>query len=438
MSAVSAAPLTLGELSTMFAAIGGFEARPFIAVAVSGGPDSLALTILADRWARGRGGQLTALTVDHRLRPESAAEARVLGDWLAARGIAHEVLVWTDAKPATGIQEAARAARYRLLGGWCRERGCLHLLTAHHREDQAETYLIRRRAGSGIDGLAGMSAVREMPGMRLVRPLLAVPKARLVALLVAEGQPFLSDPSNRNPAFERARLRVDDSAGVDAHIDQLTVELRGHGRRRIEREQALDRLLASAVSLHPAGFAVLDTVAIGHAEAELFERLLGRVAVCIGGAAYPLRRERVARLRAVLLDRPEHARTLGGCRFVPWRGRHLVLRELAGAAPPVNLEPGTELVWDRRFAVSVPRALQPGLVLGYLGQCRIIGDRRRLADQHENDLPRLVRPVLPALWDEAGVVAVPDLGYSRPRAATLPTLAFRPLNPLSHAGFTVV
>src|SRR6202040_4103644 len=167
MSAVSAAPLTLGELSTALAAIGGFEARPFIAVAGSGGPDSLAFTILPHRWAPARGGQLTALTVDHRLRPESAEEARVLGGWLAARGIAHQVLVWTGAKPATGIQEAARAARYRLLAGWCRERGCLHLLTAHHREDQAETYLIRRRAGSGIDGLAGMSAVREMAGMGL-------------------------------------------------------------------------------------------------------------------------------------------------------------------------------------------------------------------------------------------------------------------------------
>jgi tRNA(Ile)-lysidine synthase len=435
---VSAGPLTPGELNTALAAIGGFETRPFIAVAVSGGPDSLALTILADRWARERGGQLMALTVDHRLRPESAEEARVLGGWLAARGIAHQVLVWTDPKPASGIQEAARAARYRLLGGWCRERGCLHLLTAHHREDQAETYLIRRRAGSGVDGLAGMSAVREMPGMRLVRPLLAVPKARLAALLAAEGQPFLSDPSNRNPAFERARLRLDDSAGADAQIDRLTAELRGHGRQRIERERALDQLLASAVSLHPAGFAVLDMTAIGHVEPELFERLLGRVAACIGGAAYPLRRERVARLRAGLLERPEHARTLGGCRFVPWRGRLLVLRELAGAAPPVNLEPGTELVWDRRFAVVVPRAAMPGLVLGYLGQCGIIGDRRPLADREDNDLPRLVHPVLPALWDEAGIVAVPHLGYPRPGMASLPALAFRPLNPLSLAGFTVV
>jgi tRNA(Ile)-lysidine synthase len=198
---MAAIPLMLAQLGAALDAIGGFEAQPFIAVAVSGGPDSLALTILADRWARERGGQLTALTVDHRLRPESAHEARIVGEWLAGRGIAHHVLVWDEAKPKTGIQEAARAARYRLLAGWCRAQGCLHLLTAHHREDQVETHLIRRRAGSGADGLAGMSAVREMAGLRLVRPLLAVPKARLIAALEGEGQPFISDPSNLNPDF---------------------------------------------------------------------------------------------------------------------------------------------------------------------------------------------------------------------------------------------
>src|SRR5258708_10565001 len=101
--AMPAAPLTLGELSAALAAIGGFEAKPLIAVAVSGGPDRLALAILADRWARDHGGQLIALTVDHRLRPESAAEAQIVGGWLAVRGISHHVLVWSDPKPATRI-----------------------------------------------------------------------------------------------------------------------------------------------------------------------------------------------------------------------------------------------------------------------------------------------------------------------------------------------
>ena len=433
-----AVPLSLGELADALDRIGGFEARPLIAVAVSGGPDSMALAILADRWARRRGGQAWALTVDHRLRPESAAEARMVSDWLAARAIAHEVLVWAAEKPASGIQEAARAARYRLLAGWCRARGCLHLLTAHHREDQAETHLIRRRAGSGSDGLAGMSTVRELPGLRLVRPLLHVPKARLAALLAAERQPFLSDPSNQNPAFERSRLRQDRDALGGAGLDRLSAELRDLGRQRIAREHALDALLACAVRLHPAGFAVLDPTAIDRAEVELAERLLGRVARCIGGAPYPLRRARIARLHAELADRPDRARTLGGCRFVPWRGQLLVLRELAVAALPVRIEPGAHVTWDRRFAIELPPAAPGAVTLGYLGQAGAIGRASCLATAVRGDLPRLVHSVLPAIWDEAGLVAVPHLGYRRAGEADLPTLAFRPVNPLSDAGFTVV
>src|SRR5439155_23111679 len=139
--------------------------------------------------------------------------AQSVAGWLAARGIPHEILRWEGDKPTTGIQEAAREARYRLLTEWCRRHGVLHLLTAHHRGDQVETHLIRRRANSGIDGLAAMSAVRELSGCRLLRPLLAVPKARLAALLAAEGQPFLHDPSNLDPVFERARLRLSEEAG---------------------------------------------------------------------------------------------------------------------------------------------------------------------------------------------------------------------------------
>jgi tRNA(Ile)-lysidine synthase len=421
----------LAELTAAFDAIGGFEARPFVAVALSGGPDSLALTILADRWVRQRGGRLAALTVDHGLRPESAEEAQAVAGWVAARGVEHHVLAWSGPKPATGIQEAARAARYGLLTDWCRAEGCLHLLTAHHREDQAETYLIRKRAGSGIDGLAGMSALRELTGVRLVRPLLAVPKARLAAFLETERQPFLTDPSNRNPLFERARLRR-DTAMKD--IERVTAELRDYGRQRIARERQLDRLLGSAVTLHPAGFAIIDPAAIEHAEAELGDRLLGRVALCIGGSAYPLRRERVSRLRAGLVECSERARTLGSCRFIPWRGQLLVIRELSRAAPPIRLIPGTELFWDRRFGVTAPPHTPSKLMLGYLGQSGM----RPVVNRDDGGLPRLVHPVLPALWDDAGLIAVPHLGYFQAGATDLPRIAFHPVNRLTHAGFTVV
>jgi len=425
--------LTLDELAARLDAIGGFEARPLIAVAVSGGPDSLALVLLADSWARRRGGEARALTVDHGLRPESAEEARTVAGWLAARAIPHQILIWAGDKPASGIQEAAREARYDLMAEWCRSQGCLHLLAAHQCEDQVETYLIRRRAGSGIDGLAGMSAVRELAGCRLVRPLLSVPRARLLALLADQGQAFLRDPSNLNPVFERARLRLASERFGGTDLDAIVADLHASGRQRIEREGVLDRLLAGAVMVHPAGFGVLDPAAIGVADPETAERLLGRVAATIGGARYPARFARLARLRAGLAAQPDRARTLGGCRFVPWRGRLLVLRELAAASAPVRIEPGTRLVWDRRIAADLPGTAPRGCMLGYLGQSGAIATERS-----DGDLPRLVHPVLPALWDGEGLAAVPHLGYRRPGVRLLPRVSFRPANPLTSAGFTVV
>jgi tRNA(Ile)-lysidine synthase len=425
--------LTLAELDAALTAIDGFEPFPLIAVAVSGGPDSMALAILADRWARARGGAAWALIVDHGLRPESAAETRTVGGWLEARGIPCTMLTWQGEKPATRIQEAARAARFQLLAQWCAAKGCLHLLLAHHRDDQAETYLIRRRAGSFADGLAGMSAVRELPQLRVVRPLLGVAKARLVALLDTEGQEYLRDPSNRNPAFERSRLRMNATA---ADIDCAAADARAKGLERIRHERRLAALLARAVMLHPAGFALIDSAPIVVA-GEIAERALGRVAAVLGGAVYPLRRERLARLRQALAETPPRARTLGGCRFVPWRGRLLAVRETARAAPPLLLAPGASAVWDRRFRATVPIAASGPLTVGQLGADGVAALRRDTI-RADNLLPRLVYPTLPAFWDAAGIVAVPHLCYRRPMTAPIADLAFSPTASLMDSGFTVV
>jgi tRNA(Ile)-lysidine synthase len=454
-------PLTVAEFDRALTAIGGFEPHPLIAIAVSGGPDSLALAILADRWSRMRGGAAWGLIVDHGLRPESGAEAETVAGWLAARGIPHAVLAWRGAKPATGIQEAARAARYELLAGWCAAQGCLHLLTAHHRDDQAETYLIRRRAQSGADGLAAMPSVRELPHVRLVRPLLDIPKVRLAAFLDSERQPYLRDPSNRNPVFERARLRLLQEAphpnplpacgeregpgaqrwegeGQPPELAGPPPELaaiRAHAVARVASERCLAALLAGAVALHPAGFAVLEPTPLA-ASGALGEQALGRVAAVIGGARYPLRRERLARLRETLAAQKPCAATLGGCRFVPWRDRVLVLRESARCAPPLTLAPGMTGMWDRRFTARLAAGAPAPVTIGALGDCGIVEFGRHIGA--DNPLPRLIYSVLPAIRDAAGLAAVPHLFWRRDPKALIPLLNFRPSVALFGAGFTVV
>jgi tRNA(Ile)-lysidine synthase len=438
-SGSAAEPLTLGEFSGFLAALGNFESPPFLAVAVSGGPDSVALAILADRWARERDGEICALSVDHRLRAESGEEIRRLGAWLSARSIRHEVLIWAGEKPRSGIQEAARLARYRLLDGWCREHGCLHLLTGHHRDDQIETHLIRRRAHSGPDGLAGMSAVRELQDCRLLRPLLGVARDRLLAFLEMEGQLFVSDPSNFDPVFERARLRREGGAprnGADA--SGLLVEIRGFGEMRAAREGEQNAFLARYLAWHPAGFALLDPAMLWKTSPDVAERLLSRITVVVGGTTYPPRRERIARLREVLATAAQRGHTLGGCRFRRWRERILVTRELAKSAPPLQLRPGESVIWDRRFEILTPRGDSGRFTIGYLGLARTARLDRGTPQLRHAPLPRLLFPVLPALWDEKGIAAVPHLGYRREGVVGLPRVVFRPVNTLTQAGFAVV
>ena len=187
-----------------------WKAAPALALAVSGGPDSLALMWLAARWRRAlsRGPRLIAVTVDHGLRAEAAREARDVKRLAQTLDVPHRTLRWTGAKPSTGLPAAARAARYRLLAKAAQASGAAHVLTAHTRDDQAETLLMRMLRGSGIAGLAAMARESEREGVRLTRPLLDIPKSQLVATLNKAGIAFADDPTNRDASYTRPRLRA--------------------------------------------------------------------------------------------------------------------------------------------------------------------------------------------------------------------------------------
>ena len=177
-------------------------------LAVSGGPDSMALLLCVAQW-RARPPVFVA-TVDHGLRAGAADEAAFVGVAASALGLNHAILRWEGDKPATRLQERARAARYRLLAAHARANGCDTIVTAHHADDQAETVLMRLVRGSGPAGLAGMAALASTPGapdLALARPFLGLVKAELVEVCRAAGQVFFDDPANRAAAQGRARLR---------------------------------------------------------------------------------------------------------------------------------------------------------------------------------------------------------------------------------------
>ena len=200
-------PISASDAKRLFA---DWKAAPAIVLAVSGGPDSIALMWLAARWRESlaRGPRLIAVTVDHGLRSEAAREARDVKRLARSLDLTHRTLRWSGTKPKTGLPAAARAARYRLLAQAARAGGATHILTAHTRDDQAETLLMRLLRGSGIAGLAAMARESERDGVLLARPLLDVSKSRLVATLKKAKIGFADDPTNRDVSFTRPRLRT--------------------------------------------------------------------------------------------------------------------------------------------------------------------------------------------------------------------------------------
>ena len=288
MSAADERPVSLAEAGRLFAS---FAHHGHILIAVSGGPDSTALLWLAARWraARKTGPDIVAITVDHGLRAESAREARAVKRLAQGLGVAHRTVRWRGAKPRTGIQEAARDARYGLIAAAAKKAGARNVLTAHTLDDQAETVLLRLLRGSGPAGLQAMTEIAPYPGepgLSLARPLLSVPKARLIATLRKAGIPFADDPSNRDPRHTRPRLRA---IMPQLAAEGLTAERLAVLARRLQRaDAALRRAVAEAsktVSRSPWGEGariVLDRDRFGALPDEIALRLLGQAVAHAG------------------------------------------------------------------------------------------------------------------------------------------------------------
>jgi tRNA(Ile)-lysidine synthase len=207
MSEDDKSPISARQAKGLFA---DWKSAPALVLAVSGGPDSVALMWLAARWrcALSRGPRLLAVTVDHGLRAESAREARDVKRLAAALGVPHRTVRWSGVKPKSGVPAEARAARYRLLAAVARQNGASHILTAHTRDDQAETLLMRLVRGSGITGLAAMARESEREGVLIARPFLDISKAQLIATLEKARVGFADDPTNRDTSFTRPRIRA--------------------------------------------------------------------------------------------------------------------------------------------------------------------------------------------------------------------------------------
>jgi len=388
------------------------------AIAVSGGRDSMALALLSRAYAQRTGARVLALTVDHGLRAGSGAAARRCAAWCAALGFETRILQWRGDKPGSGVQAAARGARYRLLAEACAAHRVDALMTAHSADDQAETVFMRLRRGAGAAGLSAMAEASRIAAgagapVRLLRPLLPFSRAQLTASVRAAGQDFLDDPANDDPAFERVRVRallaaLDEQALLTpAALGRTAARLRDADRRlRAAEARLFDRL---GGCFHGWGGVSLDRA---DAAAPDMGGLAARLIHAASGEAHPPGADEA--FNALVAARGTGAATLAGALIRTARGRVWFLREPAallgrsGVAPAPSAPLTGPTLWDGRFILR-PLDQEKAFAVEPLGRnLASLGARRALLAA-----PAAGAAGAPAIYCDGALIGVAGASFGR-------------------------
>lgn len=366
-----------------------------LALAVSGGSDSLALTVLAREWAKEHGVRLAVLTVDHGLRPEAKQEADQVAAICADWGIEHTTLIWTDHPQTGNLMAEARVARYRLMAEWARENGISQIALGHTSDDNAETFVMGLMRGAGLDGLSGMRPTFEAHGVHFERPLLRCKRAALRLLLAERGLSWVEDPSNDDDQYDRVRVRkaLASLEGLSLDFDKSIANLRA---TRVDLMEELWTRIETEIEVTPIDLALSEAVFLT-LTSELRRRFLNCAIRFISGNDYPPRADKVQRICS---GGYTEAATLGGVLIYLLNGKIRVTREPRKAQGPVPV--GT--LWDERFIVQGPDHAAVVAALGEKG-LRQIG-----AIWRETGASRRSLLASPAVWSGENVVFAPYAG----------------------------
>jgi tRNA(Ile)-lysidine synthase len=359
--------------------------------------------VLASRW-RDR-PQLLVVTVDHGLRRESCEEARMAAQNADRLGLPWRIVAAPLRSEGGNLQDWARRARYQCLVDAAREAGFDTIMTAHHKDDQAETFMLRLARGSGVYGLAAMAEEGIVDGILLARPLLGTPRDTLTEIAEASGLPIVNDPSNANPRFDRVRMRelmpaLSERGLTSSRVAETAARLR---RAAAALDHYAMALLSDRFNADTFGVVEGDAGALLAAPEEVALRALALILRAVGGAAYTPELDSVEGLRSAILALGRNEtlrRTLHGVVLTTEEGRLTARREWGRAGPPhVAATAGSTLVWDRRFRALVP-LLDGVLEVGPLGRSEMVVKSPRA------DATTL--RTLPGLYQNGALVAVPD------------------------------
>lgn len=395
-----------------------------LGIAVSGGSDSLGLMYLLSDWAKERDTRLFVATVDHGLRPEAAAEARIVAALAMELDLPHSVHRWSGWDGSGNLADAARRARYQLLGDWAAAETLDAIALGHTEDDQAETLLMNLARGSGVEGLSGIAETHRRHGYRIIRPLLGVARSALQHELKGRDITWIDDPSNADPTSERVKARA-----ALANLEPLGIDTRGltatAGRMSAARQalQARAHNVAEKIVFEEQGDLVVDADGLFEIEADTRHRIFAAALSWVASELYRPRLDALIRLMALLEE--GGGGTLHGCLIRQSKGKIRVSRELNAVADlSVPATPGA--VWDHRWRLSSSRQIRAGDNLAALGQD---GLEQMAVARHEiptNSPPRDSLAAAPALWRDGHLIAAPLAGFG----ALVPIILAPP-----HGGF---
>lgn len=415
--------------------LGPFEDKPHLAIATSGGSDSLCLVFLAWHWVHQREGTLTSLIVDHGLRPDSEAEAAQTRDLLSVHQIPAVILKWTGEKPARRIQERAREARYGLLLKWCHNHQTLHLLLGHHQDDQRETFQLRQAKKSGALGLSGMSALSETPSVRILRPLLQFSKSCLREYLTSRNIPFVEDPSNVNLKYSRTALRKENLTFSEQA--QLIAMSYDYGICRIQEEKETNQIVSQCVEIFPQGYGLLKKEHYQQLSEKQQLNVLQRCLMTFGVGHYPPRRDSLKKIR----KNPEITRTLHGCLIFNYQHWITFVREPEKIEKMSLTGNARNYRWDDRFNFSfLPEMYEnfSELSLAPLEEEGWKHINKTPEGEILKTLPHPVRLGLPALWEGSRFLQLLVPISSKFTKKKECAIHFAPRYPLTRFTFTIV
>lgn len=385
-----------------------------MAVGVSGGADSICLCRMLDRYAKKYGCKVLALTVDHRLRPESAFEAEQVHNWLSALGIPHKTLVWEGDKPLTGIEEKARLARYDLLTAECKKQKIRLLCLAHNKNDNVETFYMRLAKSSGIDGLSGIRRRSVRNGVTVLRPLLGFTREEIKATNEAMGQEWIEDPSNENEMYERVRFRKAKSFFDDLglSIDAVAKTMEKMARVSTYLQKLQKDFCRRYVLVSDFGFLKINLPHLLNLDNEIAERVLAECISAVGKNGeytYPLQTAKVCRLLAQIKQKDFKKTTLGGTKIIKKEKNkwlHIIKEERSTEDKKEITE--EHIVWDR-FSLDFEGVMPTALYVEKLGNTSLPDNLKEVKKLFPADVLKTV----PAVRDKDGLLFVPLLGYKR-------------------------